>query len=76
MQVIVSLSFDNVTSINLFIFSYRRPQGLCSSRRMLKLSLTSYFKYFVIINFARETNALLVGDLLTGLLYLYRKQAN
>ena len=42
---------------------------------MLKLSSTSYFKYFV-INFARETNALLVGDLLTRLLYLYMKQAN
>ena len=43
---------------------------------MLKSSSTSYFKYFAIINSAREANALLVGDLLTGLLYLYIKQAN
>ena len=43
---------------------------------MLKSSSTSYFKYFAIINFAREANALLVGDLLAGLLYLYIKQAN
>ena len=44
--------------------------------QMLKSSSTSYFKYFAIINFARETNVLLVGDLLAGLLYLYMKQAN
>ena len=75
MQVVTSLSFDKVTLINLYITVTERPQGLRSTTQMLKSSSTSGFKYFAIINFARETNALVVGDLLAGLLYLYMKQA-
>ena len=41
------------------------PLGLNSSMQMLKSS-SSCFKYFVIINFARKTNVLMVVDLLAG----------
>ena len=75
MWVVTSLPYDNVTLINLYISSYRKARELSSSMQKLKSSSTSCFKYFV-IHFARETNALVVRDLLAGLLYLYMKQAN
>ena len=39
---------------------------LCSSTKMLKSSLTSYFKYLAMINFPRKTNILVIIDLLAG----------
>ena len=76
MRVVTSLPFDNVTVINLYISSYRKATGATIISKWQFQVVISNFKYFAIINFARETNALLVGDLVTGLLYLYMKQAN
>ena len=61
MWVITSLLFDNPTLINLYNSNYRKATR---AMQTLKSSLTSCFKYFAIINFARETNAPAVGDLL------------
>ena len=56
----MSLPFDQMTLINFYISSYRevfpvieRPQALRSSTQMLRSSLISSFKYFVIIKFSK-----------------------
>ena len=66
MRVVRSLPSDHACGIDKSLV-IKRIQGLGSSTQMLKLSSTSYFKYFVVINsanFARKTNVLMVLDLL------------
>ena len=54
--------------INLCISSYRKATGA-------KVAINFLFQIFCDNKFC-ETNILLDGDLSTGLLYLYMKQAN
>ena len=75
LQAVVMTSFDQVT----FNISSYRPQGLRSSMQTLCWSLTSCFKYFVIIKFSkfcRKDKCARVSSPSCRLLYLYMKQAN
>ena len=57
-RVMTSLPFDYMTLINLYTTSYRDE--------ILRSSMTYCFKYFLMINFAKKTNALMTVDLLVG----------
>ena len=59
--------------INLCISSYRKATG--ATFIQAEVAIDFLFQIFCYNKFC-ETNVLLDGDLSTGLLYLYMKQAN